>query len=259
MLSLIALEYRKLIGFRSVRLALIVAVLLPWIWSFAPRLQDVYNLILVSGWQVPALALITAAQFLLPIFVAVTSAELIGSEISSGTLAPLLLRPLSRSKLLAAKLLTALTYPLLLVGVLLLASLLAGARFGFAEFAGGTGFGATGFVGQGLLSPSAALGDIVRGFLLAAATLMPIAALALLFGVLYLNTAAAALATIATLLLMRLLVVFPINFQQLLLTTHLDAYVQPDPSAVTRSLILLAIYTVGFGLLSVFTFERKDV
>lgn len=73
MLTLVWLEYRKLFGFRSTWLAVMVCVVLPWIWSYAPRLVEVYNLTLVSGWQVPALALVTSAQFLLPIFVAVTA------------------------------------------------------------------------------------------------------------------------------------------------------------------------------------------
>ena len=259
MLSLILLEYRKLLGFRSARLALLVMLALPWIWSFAPRLQEVYGLILVSGWQLPALALITATQFLLPIFVAVTSAELVGSEVALGTFAPLLLRPVSRSKILGAKLLTALSYPLLLLLALLLASVLAGARLGFGEFAGGTGLGPGAWVGQGLLSPGSALLEILRGHLLAGLTMLPVAALALLFAVVYLNTAAAALATIATLLLMRLLVVFPLKFQQLLLTSHLDAYLSQDGGVIRNSLVLLLIYTAGFGLLALFTFERKDV
>ena len=259
MLNLFWLEYRKLLGFRSVWLALGVCLILPWIWSFAPRLAEVYNLTLVSGWQVPALALVTGADYLLPILIGVTAAELIGSEVALGTLAPTLLRPVSRAKLLLVKIAAALTYPALLLSVLLGASMLAGLRLGFGEFAGGTGLGPGGWVGQGLLGPTQALLEILRGYGLATLTLMPIAALALLFGVIYLNTAAAALASIATLLLMRLLIVFPENFQKLLLTSHLTAYLPQQAQAVQQSLILLAIYTVGFTLLALFTFERKDV
>lgn len=256
MLSLILLEYRKLLGARSVHFALVVCALLPFLWSFAPRLQDVYNLVLVSGWQVPALAMLTAAQFLLPLFISITCAELIGTEIAQGTLAPLLLRPLNRSKVIAAKLVAALTYPAVLLATLLLFGLIAGARLGFGDFAGGTGLTPNGFVGVGLTSTSTALIETLRGFGLAAVTLMPVAALAMLFGILYLNTAAAALATIATLQVMRLLVVFPVKFQQILLTTHLDAYLRAAPG---ESLVLLVIYTLGFSLLAIFIFERKDV
>jgi ABC-2 type transport system permease protein len=258
-LNLLLLEYRKMLGFRSVRLAALVCLLLPWIWSFAPRLQDIYGLVLVSGWQVPALALITAVQFLLPIFIAVTCAELIGSEVAQGTLAPLMLRPLGRAQLITVKLVAALSYPVLLLGVLFAGSLLAGVRLGLGEFAGGTGLGPGSWVGEGLLTPAAAFAQTLRGYFLAALSLMPVAALALLLGVALLNTAAAALATLASLLVLRLLVVFPVNFQQLLLTTHLDAYLGQNPDQLRTSLVYLLIYTVGFALLSLFTFERRDV
>ncbi|ADV66399.1 ABC transporter permease [Deinococcus maricopensis] len=256
MLSLILLEYRKLFGARSARFALAVCALLPFLWSFAPGLQDVYNLVLVSAWQVPALAMLTAAQFLLPLFISITCAEMIGTEIAQGTLAPLLLRPLNRSKVILAKLVAALTYPAILLATLLLFGLIAGARFGFMDFAGGTGLTPAGFVGAGVTTTATALMETLRGFGIAALTLMPIAALAVLFGILYLNTAAAALATIATLQVMRLLIVFPKAFQKILLTTHLDAYLRAAPA---ESLVLLMIYTVGFSLLALFIFERKDV
>ena len=270
MIPLLALEYRKLWGQRSVRLALLAMLLLPFIWLLAALLNrsasgggafvvPVYNLALVSGWQMPSLTLITTAQFLLPLFIAVSCAELIGAEAMHGTLAPLVLRPLNRVTVLVAKLIVALSYPALLLLVLLAASLLSGAGFGFGDFSGGSGLGAGGFVGQGPITGGAAALEVARGFALAAVTLMPIAALALLFGVVYLNTAAAALATIATLLVMRLLTVFPEAVQKLLLTTHLDAYLRLSPADVVNSLTLLIIYTVGFGVLAVFTFERKDV
>lgn len=264
MTTLITLEFRKLIGFRSVRLALLVMLLLPWLWTGAAQLYPsglarVYNLALISGWQVPALLLMTTTQFLLPLFIAMTCAELLGSEISAGTLAPLLLRPISRSRLMGAKLVVALVYPALLLLALLVGSLLAGLPFGLGGFVGGSGLGPGGFVGQGPLSAGAALAETLRGYGLAAITLMPVAALSLLCAVIYLNTAAAALATVAALSIMRLLVIFPDNFQKLLLTTHLGMYLDQNPGSVGQSLLLLIIYTVGFSLLAIFTFERKDV
>ncbi|WP_027481432.1 ABC transporter permease [Deinococcus pimensis] len=259
MLNLLLLEYRKMIGFRSVRLALVVCLVLPWIWSFSPRLQQLYGLVLVSGWQVPALALAPAVDVLLPILIAVTCAELIGSEVAQGTLAPLLLRPLSRARLVGVKLVAALSYPVVLLAVLFVGSLVAGARLGLGEFAGGTGLGPGSWVGVGLLTPGDALGEITRAYVLAAFALMSVATLALLLGVALLNTAAAALATLATLLMLRQLVVFPEKLQQLLLTTHLGLYTVQDPVQLRNSLIYLLIYTVGFSLLALFTFERRDV
>ncbi|MFC4456304.1 ABC transporter permease [Deinococcus sonorensis] len=258
MLTLLALEFRKLSGARSVRLAVLVCLLLPWLWSLAPRLQQIYGLTLVSGFQVPALALITTVQFVLPLFVALSCAELIGTEVAQGTLAPLLLRPLDRNRVILAKLLAALLYPALLLVVLLIGSLLAGLRLGYTDFAGGSGLGPGGFVGQGLLSSGAALLQVLRGYLLAAVVMLPVSALSLLFGVTFLNTTAAALATLATLNIMRLLTVFPEAIQKILLTTHLDLFLRQG-SDIVQPMILLLIYTVGFGVMAVFAFDRRDV
>lgn len=257
MLTLLILEYRKLFTARSARLAMLVVFVLPLVWAFAPRLGSLIRVGLISGWQLPAVSIGVTIQYLLPLFIAVTVAEMIGSEVSQGTLAPLLLRPVDRTKVIAAKLIVALSYPLLLILVTVAGSLLAGIPRGFGTFLGGTGLGPGLFVGVGELSPSAAFGEVVRGSLLAGVALLPVAALSLLFGVLYLNTAAAALATFATLILMRLLVVFPDAIQRILLTSHLGIYAQQGD--ITQPLILLLIYTLGFGMMSIFAFDRRDV
>lgn len=257
MLTLITLEFLKLLGSRSARLALIVCFVLPLLWAFAPRLEVLMKVAVISGWQIPAISIGIAVQFLIPLFIAVTVAEMIGTEVSQGTLAPLLLRPVDRTTVIASKLIVALSYPVLLVGVTVIGSLLAGIPRGFGEFTGGTGMGPGLFVGVGTLSSNQAFAEVLRGSLLAAIMLMPIAALALLYGVLLLNTAAAALATFATLNLMRLLVVFPDTIQRVLLTSHLNLYAQQTD--ITQPLILLIIYTVGFGLMAVFAFDRRDV
>ena len=257
MLTLITLEFRKLLTSRSVRLAALLCVLLPWIWPLAPRLKAVYNLVIVSGWQVPTLALETIAPFLLPLLVALTCAEMIGTEISQGTLAPLMLRPIDRSRIILAKLIAALIYPAILLLILFLASLVAGLRFGFGDFSGGTGLGPGLFVGVGQLTSGAAFAEVARAYLLAALSLMPIAALSLLFAVIYLNTAAAALATLATINIMTLLVVFPEAIQKILITTYLDLFSRQGD--ITQPIILMVIYTIGFSLLAIFAFEKRDL
>ena len=257
MLTLITLEFRKLLTSRSVRLAALLCVLLPWIWPLAPRLKAVYNLVIVSGWQVPTLALETIAPFLLPLLVALTCAEMIGTEISQGTLAPLMLRPIDRSRIILAKLIAALIYPAILLLILFLASLVAGLRFGFGDFNGGTGLGPGLFVGVGQLTSGAAFAEVARAYLLAALSLMPIAALSLLFAVIYLNTAAAALATLATINIMTLLVVFPEAIQKILITTYLDLFSRQGD--ITQPIILMVIYTIGFSLLAIFAFEKRDL
>lgn len=259
--GLLSLEFRKLLGFRSVRLGMLLVFVLPFFLTFAPdgelaKLIGV-NLILVSGWQVPALALYIATQFVLPLLVSVTCAELIGGEVSWGTLAPLLLRPVSRIRVIGTKLFVAILYPLLLLVVLFLGGVFAGGvRFGLGTFAGGTGLGAGGFTGVGELTTGGALAELMRGFLVAGLTLAPIAGLAVLFGVIYMSTAASALATIATIQIMKLLEVFP-PIKRLLLTHHQLAFA-PGQNAL-ESLILLMLYTVGTLVAALFVFERKDL
>ncbi|MFN8509103.1 MAG: ABC transporter permease [Deinococcaceae bacterium] len=257
MLGLVLLEFRKLLGYRSVRISLMLLFFIPWIWSFAPNLQETYNLVLVSGWQMPALTLLTVMQFILPLLVGVTAAELLGAEVAAGTLSPLLMRPVERYKILGAKYVVALLYPLLLLAVLLVASVLAGARFGLGEFVGGTGFSQGGFAGVGSLGASLALPEILKAYVWAGATLAPVSGLSLLFSVVFLNTAAAALATISTLNIMRLFVVFP-GLSPWLLTSYLEAYVA-DPAHLAKSGVMLLFYTLIIVATGLVIFERKDL
>ncbi len=259
MLTLIPLELRKLLGSRSARLALLITFLLPFLWAWAPRLNQILgSLTLVSGWQMPAVSIGLAVQFMIPLFIAVVVAEMIGSEVNNGTLAPLLLRPVSRTNVIISKLLIALLFPFLLIASTVIGSLLVGIPRGFGSFFGGTGLGPGLFVGLGQLSSGGALAEVIRGSLLASVMLVPVAALSLLYGVLFLNTASAALATLATLNIMRLLVVFPEGLQRVLLTSHFALYAEKS-SEIPQALVLLLIYTVGFSLLAVFAFERRDV
>ncbi len=258
MLRFIGWEIVKMLHLRSVRLGLVAAFVLPIIWTLAPGLKQVYGLVLVSGWQVPSLALLAGMEFLYPFLVAMAAAEVLGSEVSMGTLKPLLLRPLSRTRFIVAKLMAALAYPFMVLGVSLFASILAGLPHGLGGFFGGTGLGGGGFAGEGFLSAGAAFTEVMQAYFLAAVTLLPIAALSLMFAVWFTSTTAAALGAIATVLLMRLLIAFP-ALKPLLLTTYLDLYLLPEDKALGVSLLLLAIYTVVFGMLAVVLFERKDV
>lgn len=258
MLTLIALEFRKLLMSRSAQVSLLICLLLPLLWAVAPRLNMLLgDMTLVSGWQLPAVSIGVAVQFMIPLFIALAVAEMIGSEVSHGTLAPLLLRPVGRTSVILSKLIVALAFPFLIIGVSILGSLIAGLPRGLGGFVGGTGMGPGLFVGIGELSSQAALMEVLRGGFLAAYMLMPVAALALLFGVLFLNTASATLATLAALNIMRLLVVFPEGLQKVLLTSHLALYA--EQGSVVQPMILLAIYTVGFGLMAMFAFDRRDV
>jgi len=256
MLKLFFFEVFKLFRLRSVRLGLLAAFLLPFLWALAPGLKEVYGLVLASGWQVVALSLLAGMEFLFPFLVMMAASESIGGEVAQGTLKSLLLRPLPRTLLLLAKLQALLLYPFVLLGASFLGGMLAGLPHGLGPFFGGTGLGEGGFAGTGLLTPAMALKELLKAHLLAGAVLLPLASLALLYGTLFLSTTAGALAAVATLLLMRLLVAFP-ALTPFLLTTYLDLHLRPQAAGLGLS--LLFIYTAGFALLAALIFERKDL
>jgi len=256
MLRVLIWELGKLVRLRSVQIGLLVALVLPILWAFAPGLRAQHGLELVSGWQVPALSLITGMDFLFPFLTAMAAAEVLGSEVSMGTLKSVLLRPSPRSRLLGAKIVVVLAYPFILLLVSLLGSLMAGVPFGLGSFFGGTGLGEGSFAGVGQITPAGAFMELLRAHALAGVVLWPLSALAMLYAVVFLSTTSAALAAVSTLLLMRLLIAFP-AIQPFLLTSYLDLYIRPD--AVTLGLQLLSIYTVGFALLALLIFERKDI
>ena len=263
--GVLSLEFRKLLGFRSVRLGLLVTFILPAILTLAPDegIAQVIgaDILLVSGWQVPGMSLYLMMPFLFPLLAAVTCAEIIGGEKDWGTLAPLLLRPVSRSRIALSKLFVAILYPFLLLFSTMIGGLLIGGlRYGFGGFIGGTGLGDGAFTGVGELEPLGAFAELFRGYLIAGAVLAPISAMAILFGVIYLNTAAAALSSVAIILLMGILKVFT-WLRPLLLTEHLDAYspLRQNSFTVTQSLVLLGMYTLVCAISTLLIFDRKDI
>jgi len=254
--ALLRMEIGKLGRLASVRFSAIVLVVFPLLWAYAPGIFDVYGFFLVSGFQVPALALLSSMEFLLPLLIAITCAELIGIELNHGTLPTVLLRPVTRAQWLLAKLLVASVYPFLALGFFLLTSLVAGAAFGYGPFVGGTGLGRQGLLGAGTMLPLDAWREVLQAYAIAAYSLMPIGLLAVLFAVVLMNAAGGALATLATLIVMQLLIVFP-AVTPYLLTTQLSAYVEPA-SPLGWVATLIAFYCAAFAAAAVIVFERKD-
>ncbi len=256
MLKLSSIEFSKLFHLISLRFSLIALILFPLLWAYAPGIFTVYGFFIVSGYQVPALSLLSSMEFLLPLIVAVASAELLGLELSHGTLPTILLRPVTRSQWLLAKILVAMLYPFALLAFLFLISLAAGVFYGYGAFAGGTGVGMGGLLGQGTLSAGAALVELGRAYIMAALSLVPISLLAILFTVIFMNAAGGALATLAVLISMKLLIVFP-SLEPYLLTSQLNAYVSPIGN-LNITVALIALYAAIFAACSVILFERKD-
>jgi ABC-2 type transport system permease protein len=256
MSALIRAEFAKLFHLSSLRFSLLLLALFPVVWAYAPGVFEVYGFFVVSGYQVPALALLSSMEFLLPLLVAIASAELLGMEIAYGTLPTVLLRPVTRPRWLLAKLLVAAVYPFLLLAFFLVVGLASGALFGYGAFVGGTGLGPGGLLGDGVTTPGEAMGELMRAFAIAACSLVPISLLAILFTVVFMNAASGALATLASLIFMQLLVVFP-ALEPFLLTSQLSAYVAPV-AGIVWVLALIALYCALFASLAVVLFERKD-
>ena len=256
MRRLFGLELTKLWHLSSLRVTVLLLVVFPLVWAYAPGVFDTYGFYMVSAYQVPALSLLSSMEFLLPLLIAIASAELLGLEVAFGTLPTVLLRPVTRSRWLIAKLGVVALYPFLLLGFLLLVSLLIGLPFGYGAFVGGTGLGAAGLLGEGLMTPGAALAELSRAYLTAACALIPISVLSILFTVVFMNAAGGALATLSVLIVMKLLVVFP-GLEPFLLTTQLSAYTAPVAGALWV-FALLALYSALFAAAAVVMFERRD-
>jgi ABC-2 type transport system permease protein len=250
------MEFGKMGRLASVRFSVALLIVFPVLWAYAPGIFEVYGFYLVSGYQVPALSLLSSMQFLLPLLVAITAAEMLGVEISHGTLPTVLLRPVTRSQWLLAKLIVVSVYPFAVMLFFLLTSLLAGSPYGFGGFVGGTGLGQAGLLGQGMMQPLQALREVGGAYLIAGYSLVPIALLAVLFTVMFMNAAGGALATLSVLIFMQLLVVFPV-LEPYLLTTQLNAYVKPV-AHLGWVVALIALYCAAFAAVSVVLFERKD-
>ena len=253
---LIRLELSKWFHLSSVRFSLVLLVLLPAMWAYAPGIFDVYGVFLVSGYQVPALSLLSGMEFLFPLLVAIIAAALLGSEIAFGTLRATLLRPVSRAQWLLAKVLVATLMPFFVVFFVLAVSIIAGLFLGFGPFVGGTGLGAGGLAGQGVTTAAAASSEVLRAYAIAAFSLVPVSLLALLLTTVFMNAASGALATLGLLIVSSLFVVFP-WLSSYLLTTQLNAYQFPFHE-LTTPLILIAVYAILFAVVAVFVFERKD-
>lgn len=254
--QLVRIEFSKLFRLSSLRFSLVLLALFPILWAYAPGIFEVYGFFVVSAYQVPALSLLSSMEFLLPLLMAIAAAELLGMEIAHGTLPTVLLRPVTRSQWMIAKVLVVAFYPFMLLAFFFVVSLLAGLPFGYGEFVGGTGIGAGGLLGEGVMLPGAAFAELLRAYLIAAVSLVPIGLLAILLTVAFMNAAGGALATLSILIFMQLLVIFP-PLEPFLLTSQLSAYVRPV-AGIGWVVALIAIYSAAFAALSVLLFERKD-
>lgn len=260
MIKLLNIELFKFLRLSSLRFSVIVLLFFPPLWAYAPGIFEKYKVYLVSAYQVGALSLSSSMVFLLPLLVAITSAELLGVEMQYHTLPTILLRPVTRSQWLLAKLIIIVLYPFVFLALLLVVSLLVGAPLGYGSFVGGTGVGEAGLLGQGTMTPGSAFAELVRAYLLAGYSLIPIGLLSLLFTVIFRNVAAGALATLSTLIIMQLLDVFS-WLKPFLLSQQLSIYMNyasMNSKQIIIAFAAIGLYSAIFAVFSTVTFERRD-
>ena len=113
-------------------------------------------------------------------------------------------------------------------------------------------------VGTGELSPIAALFQIIRAYFFAALSLLPVSCMALLFTVLLGTGVAGSLASVAVLVVMYSLDVFP-WLDRFLLTSHLDIYAQPYLGRMGLSLSTILLSAAIFSVVALLRFEKKDL
>ena len=106
------------------------------------------------------------------------------------------------------------------------------------------------------MTESIPMGTRARAATAYALALVPIGMLSVMFTVMLMNAAGGALATLATLIFMQLLVVFP-AVEPYLLTTQLNAYASPVADLAWVAALIL-VYAALFAVVSVVLFERKD-
>ncbi len=258
LLTLIQIEFMKLWRLNAVRISLVVMAIFPLIWAHAPGIIEKYGFYVISAYQVPGLALISSMDFILPFLIAIVSASLLGSESRHGTLPTMLLKPITRSQWLCSKLIVSGLFPFILLAFTLIFALLVAFPFGYGSFVGGTGVLGGDVVGVGEISAGTALFQILRAYMLAALSLVPISCMALLFTVLLGTGVSGALASVAVLIVMYSLDVIP-WLERFLLTSHLDIYAQPYLGRLGLSLSSILLSAAVFAVIALLRFEKTDI
>ena len=281
MFTQLRLEFLKLARSRSfllsfVTLALFVVLMLWGFYSYAERKageqvtsQFKYTYESKSYFNGLTFALYSVMfsfSLLIPIFVAMMAGAQIAGERQAGTLRMICVRPISRVSLLLSKFLVVALYTYLLVAFFIGLNLLVGLLFvGWGDLQ--LYPGALNLVDEpGKLLRDDALMRFVWASLSGTWALLVIAALAMLFSVLFESSSVATVATLAVYLV--LLIVGRVEFFEHLrpyfFTTDMDFWrdvFKPDiPWESFRHYgSICGAYTFGIMLLALTIFDRKDI
>jgi ABC-2 type transport system permease protein len=132
-LTLYRWELEKLTAQWRVRAVFGVAVLAPWLFVAALRLQDAVpadtlfgRWVHLTGFATPLVVLVFTTQYALPLLISLVAGDIFAAEDRYGTWKTLLTRSAGRGAVFAGKALAAGTYTVVFVGLLACSSLAAG-------------------------------------------------------------------------------------------------------------------------------------
>jgi len=281
MFTLLKLEVLKLIRSRSFLLSFIalttfVALMLWGFYSYAERKageqvtsQFKYTYESKSYFNGLTFALYSVMfsfSLLIPIFVAMTAGSQIAGERQAGTLRMICVRPVSRVSLLVSKFLVVAFYTYLLVAFFIGLNLLVGLLFvGWGDLQ--LYPGALNLVDEpGRLLRDEALWRFAYASVSGTWALLVIAAVAILFSVLFDNPATATVATLALYLVFHIVdrVEFFEHLRPYFFTTDMDFWrdvFKPEIpwQSFGRYGSICGAYIFGILLLAVAIFDRKDI
>lgn len=281
MITQLKLEFLKLVRSRSfllsfVALATFVVLMLWGFYSYAERKageqatsQFKYTYESKSYFNGLTFALYSVMfsfSLLIPIFVAMTAGAQIAGERQAGTLRMICVRPVSRVSLLLAKFLVVAFYTYLLVAFFIGLNLLVGLLFvGWGDLQ--LYPGALNLVDEpGKLLRDDALWRFAWASVSGTWALLVIAAIALLFSVLFESSSVATVATLALYLVFLIIgrVEFFEHLRPYFFTTDMDFWrdvFKPDvPWESFRHYgSICGAYTFGIVLLALTIFDRKDI
>src|ERR1043166_7528148 len=281
MITQIRLEAQKLIRARSfyfsfIALATFVALMLWGFYTYAERkggesatAQFKYTYESKSYFNGLTFALYSvmfSCSLLIPVFVAMTGRTQIAGERQSGTLRMICVRPVSRVSLLLSKFLVTAGYTYLLVAFFIGLNLLVGLLFvGWGDLQ--LYPGALNLVDEpGTLLRNEALWRFAYASLSGTWALLVIAAVAMLFSVVFDNPSLATVATLALYLVFHIVgrVEFFEHLRPYFFTTDMDFWrdvFKPDIpwESFQHYGSICGAYTFGTLLLALIIFERKDI
>jgi len=198
----------------------------------------------------------------IPILLILVTGDLVAGECQSGTVRLILSRPISRTVFITNKFVAGFVYAILLVLFLALASLGLGHLF--------FGDGDLLVVGNGLniFNADDVLWRFALAFTFGTLSMLTVVSMAVLMSVVFDNSVSAILSSLAIVIVLTFISSFNLGVlsivQPFLFTTYMGSWdsffeYNIDFIQITTEAIVLLVHIVGFYLLALFVFNRKDI